>query len=248
MLYRFVIDQGFLLLEAPTQDVVDGNHTMLSKEQSFHLIVSESGLSYEQYFVYAYLKRSGYIVLRSSSHTLAQCNPHYRSKKKEGVPMDPGHAPTDRMSLLDAGCSSIRSRTWYPESKEFDCGCFVELTATCECTVHSIRGRHFISQWMREHVEAIASAPEVQPEELRDPTLVFTYDVFVATKTFSKKWPGVPSFRVVVCSLNDSFPSLLSLLPVIRSSFPIQLVLAATDSAGQVTLFSVESQQIESLL
>jgi len=170
----------------------------------------------DRYLAFSYLRRDGYIVIRSRIY-----------EAHNQLPSHP--QPLDGKDELDKGKEKVGETIHVPENKKED------LLRNIDTTEFSLVDPQLLPQLptaeIQKQLRIIGSTSfnesRLMPPDIREWAnykIRIDYDIYKTnTKNFKKSNPGLPDFRVVVCNIEDSVPSLYVIEQLSRLSGSIPL-------------------------
>lgn len=187
-------EEALYLLERGTIEILYEG-IPLSFQQAFMQMIGRNGISIERYQVYAYLKRLGYIVIRSSTFdgpkgTMTAVKPrrHFFSGLQQII------------SFIYRSIHDLLSRIYTTICTPF------LTTSTIRSIIQPGLWSTYDSLFNRLRITSSKQLPSSIPPSQR---FEITFDVYRPDSPYKKTSPGTPPFRIVVVDAqNTSIPTL----------------------------------------
>ncbi|KAI8639089.1 hypothetical protein BD408DRAFT_392928 [Parasitella parasitica] len=172
----FLVARNALIVTRQTDDPVSF--------EDYCEIMCECGdgwITFDKYQVYAYLKRLGYIVMRSKKAAV--------TSTKDQIPAKQQPAPSIFKLLFNAITHWIQPVQHRPLVWDYRCTSYSQIYSTLQIIPSS--------PWYKPFYASLCST--------------FDWDVYKPRPGWRKRDPGDPDFRVVVKNINDRMPTLYEL-------------------------------------
>ncbi|KAI8088856.1 uncharacterized protein BX664DRAFT_358489 [Halteromyces radiatus] len=181
----------------------NNDDTILTFEDfcSFMFASKDGWITFEKYQVYAYLKRLGYNVQRS---TLSSQQQNIVDQSLVSSPA------TARLTSWKQNCKSFFGMIWHR---------FVAWIHTMSRSIGLLSTRPLIRHYecrqynsVYSRLKTISSTPwylglSPEDQDASKPFYTVTWDVYKPNPKWKKRDPGIPDYRVVVGNMNDPLPS-----------------------------------------
>ncbi|KAI9254522.1 hypothetical protein BDA99DRAFT_159910 [Phascolomyces articulosus] len=194
-------------------------------------------ITYEKYQVYAYLRRLGYIVQRSTTTTFS-------------TPV-----------ATSLGSSSLSFSFWARRCQGLIHTAihFIKrILIYCFGTKPLVRNKQYSTfESVYSALKFIPSSPWYKPFSIQEQTPLFDWDIYRPNPQWKKRDPGVPDFRVVVTSSRGAIPSLAKYQQIFgdlehrslssssyhqiryTNTFNLSFLLAVVDDTGSVSFLRI---------